>query len=237
MSADKVFETVMRDKSFYDNTGGGLTLSGGEVLAHVDFAEELISLCAKEGVNSCIDTSGYAKFEVLDRLAALPGVTDILYDIKVLDDDIHQKYTGVSNKSILDNLTLLSEKHGARVKIHARLPLIKDVNDDLEMLTRTAEFLIDSGISPDSGLPRFARNDRQKTRGHTPAGNVPMSFDGNVPVSFDATLIPYHNLGVSKARNIGETATTFEPPDDEKLQQIKTAFATKGIPTTILAEE
>jgi pyruvate formate lyase activating enzyme len=229
MSADQVFETVMRDKSFYDNTGGGLTLSGGEVLAHADFAEELISLCAKEGVNSCIDTSGYAKFEVLDNLAALPGVTDILYDIKALDDDIHQKYTGVSNKNILENLTLLSNKHGTRTKIHARLPLIKGVNDDLEMLTRTVEFLIDSGMSPDSGLPRFARNDRQKTRGHTPAGNVPMSFD--------ATLIPYHNLGVSKARNIGETATTFEPPDDEKLQQIKTAFAAKGIPTTILAEE
>jgi pyruvate formate lyase activating enzyme len=229
MSADEVFETVMRDKSFYENTGGGLTLSGGEVLTHAAFAEELIGLCAGEGVSSCIDTSGYASFEVLDSLASLPGVTDILYDIKALDDDIHQKYTGVSNKSILENLTLLSNKHGTRVKIHARLPLIKDVNDDIEMLIRTAEFLANGGMSPGSGLPRFARNDRQKTWGHSPQGCV--------PVSFDATLIPYHNLGVSKARNIGQAATTFEPPEDDKLQRIKELFISHGISTAILAEE
>jgi pyruvate formate lyase activating enzyme len=198
MSAYDVAGTVVRDKSFYGNTGGGLTISGGEVLMHADFAEELIGLCYKEHITSCLDTSGYGPGAALDRLASLPGVTDILYDIKALDDDVHTKYTGVSTTLILENLDMLTKKHGGRVKIHARLPLIKEVNDDFALLARTAKALAAFGVA-------------------------------------DATLIPYHNLGVGKARNIGETMTSFEPPDDEALRRIKNEFLHNGVACSVLA--
>jgi pyruvate formate lyase activating enzyme len=197
MSAREVAGTVIRDKSFYENTGGGLTISGGEVLTHADFAEELIGLCYEEHITSCLDTSGYGPGAVLDRLAALPGVTDILYDIKALDDDVHREYTGVSNRLILENLDMLTKKHGGRVKIHVRLPLIKGVNDDPALLERTAQAL--AALSP-----------------------------------ADATLIPYHNLGVGKARNIGAAMPSFEPPSGEALQRIQNLFRQSGVACFIL---
>ena len=104
MTIDEILATAEQDKRFYDHTGGGITVSGGEMLTHADFVGSLIDEAAKRGIHVCLDTSGFGDGKALQKLARKENVTDILYDMKAIDDEVHQAYTGVSNKRILENL-------------------------------------------------------------------------------------------------------------------------------------
>ena len=197
MLVSDVMEVVLQDKGFYDNTGGGLTISGGEVLMQAVGAETLIREAAKEGIGVCLDTSGYGDPRRLMALASHENVTDILYDIKSIDDEVHQKFTGVSNRQIFENLRMLCEKPKLREKITVRMPLIGGVNDGPSLIRQTAELCERLGI-----------------------GKV--------------TLLPYHDLGVSKARNTGTQQEIFSPPGEERLQEICDEFEARGIKPEIL---
>lgn len=119
----EVINVVMRDRPFYDTTGGGMTLSGGEPLAQADFCEALLREAGARGLHRCVETSGYADFTVIERMR---GLTDLfLYDIKDSDDKRHRQLTGVSNGPILDNLKRL---HALGARIVLRLPLIPGQN-------------------------------------------------------------------------------------------------------------
>ena len=122
-TVDDVLFEILADRVFYEKSGGGVTVSGGEPTAQPKFTEALLSACKREGIDTCIETSGWCKSEIIKNL--IPSVDLFLFDWKITDDDLHQKYTGVSNKPIVENLAILNDA-GARVIL--RCPLIPDVN-------------------------------------------------------------------------------------------------------------
>lgn len=123
MTVAEALADVLKDKVFYDNSGGGMTLSGGEPLLQFEFTLNLLAAAREEKLHTCIETSGYADY---DRLAALLPLVDLwLYDVKETDAQRHKACTGVSNRRILANLRRLHDS-GARLRL--RLPLIPGVN-------------------------------------------------------------------------------------------------------------
>jgi pyruvate formate lyase activating enzyme len=136
MSVEEVMRVIEKDIPFYDESEGGVTFSGGEPLLQPDFSEALIEECIKRGIDTALDTSGYAPPNIMDRFCR--KVDLFLYDIKVMDDVKHRKYTGVSNRLILKNLQRIV-KNGARAEIS--LPIIPLINDDEENIEKTGQFL------------------------------------------------------------------------------------------------
>jgi pyruvate formate lyase activating enzyme len=135
MTVSQVMAEVRRDIPFYDESGGGVTFSGGEPLLQRPFLLELLKECKREDIHTALDTSGYATWESLDSLR---GYVDLfLYDLKLMDDDRHLAYTGVSNRLILENLWTLASLGDA---IILRIPIIPGVNDDQATLREMGEF-------------------------------------------------------------------------------------------------
>jgi len=132
-SSDVVAE-VLKDKPFYENSGGGVTFSGGEPLAQPDFLLEMIDGCRRNGLHCLLDTSGCAPPDVFQMVAA--AVDEVFFDIKATDDAKHREITGVSNRLLLDNLRWLV-KNGGRVTL--RVPLVPGLNDSRESLDGLAE--------------------------------------------------------------------------------------------------
>ena len=127
MSADEVMAQVLRDRQVYLQSGGGLTLSGGEPFSQPEFALQLLQLAKQEGLHTAVETSGYAPAQVIAEAAKY---TDLfLYDYKATDDALHQALCGVSNEKILANLQLLDQL-GAKVIL--RCPIIPGQNDTAE---------------------------------------------------------------------------------------------------------
>lgn len=141
MSVEEVFDAVRRDKIFYDSSGGGVTVSGGEPLLRAPFVKELFELCHGNGINTCIETSGFVKRENLELV--LPVTDYLLFDLKHLNSELHKQYTGQPNELILSNAKLASES-GANVLY--RMPLIPTINDTPANIRETAEFL--KSLSP-----------------------------------------------------------------------------------------
>ncbi|MBE6591426.1 MAG: glycyl-radical enzyme activating protein [Ruminococcaceae bacterium] len=126
-SAEEVVAEAEKDRVFYENSGGGITLSGGEPLYQFDFAIEILSLAKNKGLHTCIETCGFVKRE---RIKAAAELVDIfLYDIKLCDSEEHKKYTGVDNALILDNLHYLDS---VGKSIVLRCPVIPGINDTKE---------------------------------------------------------------------------------------------------------
>jgi pyruvate formate lyase activating enzyme len=125
-----------KDQIFYDDSGGGVTFSGGEPLAQPNLLFALADACREREIHTCLDTSGFAPFEVLK--AGADRVDLVLYDIKIVDERHHQDCTGKSSRRILNNLKKLSD-FGARV--HLRFPLIPGMTDSRENVDSVIEFL------------------------------------------------------------------------------------------------
>jgi pyruvate formate lyase activating enzyme len=142
MTVAEVWDTVRRDKMFYDNSGGGITVSGGEPLLWSKFIRELFELSHRELINTCIETCGLATPEAL--LDVIPVTDHFLFDLKHMDPDVHKRYTGQSNEQILENAALVLE-HGADVIF--RQPLIPGVNDSIIHIEAMAGFLTRFGKS------------------------------------------------------------------------------------------
>ena len=128
-------KTVRRDRPYYDRSGGGLTLSGGECLAQPDFAYALLAAAHAEGIHTAIETTGYAPIDVLARI--LPVVDTVLMDIKHIDSRKHQEFTGVPNERILQNARYIAE-HANELII--RVPVIPTFNDAPEEIRAIARF-------------------------------------------------------------------------------------------------
>lgn len=129
MTVEEVLQEVMKDKIFYDNSGGGMTVSGGEPLMHPEFTLALLKGAKEKGLHTCIETCGYARWEDVEAL--IPYVDLFLWDIKETDSDRHKEYTGVYNERILDNLRRLNAAGG---QIVLRCPIIPGYNDREEHL-------------------------------------------------------------------------------------------------------
>jgi pyruvate formate lyase activating enzyme len=138
LTALELFNEIQKDTPFYDTSGGGVTFSGGEPLMQLEFLIELLKLCGNEQIHRAVDTTGHASYETL---MSVTEETDlVLFDLKMMDSVKHEKYTGVSNHLILDNLRHLAQKE---IDLIIRIPLIPGVNDDVDNLDRTGSFLND----------------------------------------------------------------------------------------------
>jgi pyruvate formate lyase activating enzyme len=136
MTIAEVMAEVIRDIPFYDESGGGATLSGGEPLAQPGFARNLLAALKEREIHTALDTCGFASWETFERVR---GLVDLfLYDLKLIDDARHREFTGVSNALILANLRKLSERGHS---ILLRLPVIPGVNDDVANIRQTGEFV------------------------------------------------------------------------------------------------
>lgn len=136
MSVTEVMKEIERDTPFYDQSGGGVTFSGGEPLMQRSFLLTLLRACRESDIHKVVDTSGYSSWEALDSIREYVDL--FLYDLKLMNDARHIQYTGVSNHLILNNLKLLTEHEHP---VYARIPLIPGVNDDEENLHQSGEFL------------------------------------------------------------------------------------------------
>jgi pyruvate formate lyase activating enzyme len=136
MSVGEVMDEVEKDRVFYEQSGGGVTLSGGDPAVQAAFAEALLDACRERGLRTAVDTAGLTRNGALDRLAAKSDL--ILFDLKLMDDARHGEFTGVSNAPILNNLERLA---AAGSEIWVRIPLIRGVNDDDGNIRRTIDFL------------------------------------------------------------------------------------------------
>lgn len=135
-----VMEEVEKDNVFYDESGGGVTFSGGEPFMQPAFLQDLLEACKEKGIRTAVETCGFVNAETL--MASRPYVDLYLYDLKVIDNETHRKFTGVSNETILKNLRQLSRSHG---HVIVRFPIIPGVNDDDENLLRLGEFVSSLG--------------------------------------------------------------------------------------------
>lgn len=145
MSVSEVMKSILKERIFFEQSGGGVTLSGGEPMAQPEFVMELLSECKKYGIHTALDTCGFVDAEIL--LDTIPFTDLYLYDIKHIDPAKHKKYTGVDNNVILSNIAKLGERGAA---INVRVPFVPSVNTDEENLRAMAVFL--SGVRGIVGL-------------------------------------------------------------------------------------
>lgn len=129
MSVKEIISEVLKDKDYYINSNGGVTISGGEPLYNYEFTLQILKELKKENIHTCLETSGFASINVIEKL--MPYVDLFLYDIKEFDPELHLKFTGVDNKLILENLKKLNDNNK---DIILRCPLIPKYNLDLEHL-------------------------------------------------------------------------------------------------------
>ena len=138
MTADEVLEEVEKDESFYRSTGGGLTLSGGECLLQPDFSAALLMGAHERGINTAIETACNVPWKYVEQV--LPHVDTMLHDHKLTDPERHKKWTGVSNKRILENFKKAYETF-PDIDFIARTPLIPGINADEEHIRAVLEFI------------------------------------------------------------------------------------------------
>lgn len=195
---EQLMRELAKDRDYYEVSGGGVTLSGGEVLAHGEYAIHIAGLVRDAGYTLAIETSGFGDYGELRELALLSDV--ILFDMKVMDPDKHEKYIGVRPDIIRSNLEKLAADSDIRPKIVIRVPVVKDVNDDMENFRMLADYMKKLGL-----------------------GSV--------------HLLPYHNMGVGKARQAGIVQDEFETPDDETLEKARELLSEAGIDVTVMGHE
>lgn len=180
LTSEQVLEEILPDVKYY-GTNGGVTLSGGEPLAHPAFARELIKLCKQAGIGCAMETSlFYWEEDILSELCC------IMADIKLMEDQKHREYTGAGNRSILENIRRADT---LGIPMLLRTPVIPGVNDSRENLSKTADFV------------RSLKN----------------------AVSYE--LLPYHPLGLSKARALGIEMTEFQAPSRKAMEQLRSEFS------------
>ena len=125
ITPEELMDVFVRDKAYFESSGGGVTFSGGECLLQAAFVAQTAKMCANENISVAIDTAGNVPFESVEML--LPYAQWFLYDIKAEDSDIHKRLTGVGNKRILENLRRLLDI--APEKVILRIPVIPGCND------------------------------------------------------------------------------------------------------------
>jgi pyruvate formate lyase activating enzyme len=160
MSVKEIIREIEKDRIFYEESNGGVTFSGGEPLSQPDFLKVILRECTKRKIHTVVDTCGYAPQKIIEDIYSFVNL--FLYDIKIMNDEKHRKYTGVSNKIILENLKYLVKK-GASIEV--RLPIIPGINDDTNNINEIADFLSSLGrIKIISILPYHGAGSEKYTR-------------------------------------------------------------------------
>ena len=159
VTVEEVMVEIEKDRIFYEESGGGVTFSGGEPLFQPDFLEALLEACRQRDIQTAVDTCGYVSSEIMERIAE--KVDLFLYDLKIIDDSTHQEYTGVSNKLIFNNLKILVKK---KKPVIIRIPLISGINDDQPNIKATVNFLRSLNGLKEVNLLPYHRGGTEKFR-------------------------------------------------------------------------
>ena len=163
LTTEEVIKEIEKDLIFYEESGGGVTFSGGEPLGQSEFLEGLLNGCREKKIHTAVDTSGYISWGILNKIHS--KVDLFLYDLKIMDKKRHKKYTGVSNEIILENLEKLSSVHN---NIFIRFPVIPDINDDYQNIRKIGEFLSSLEITQVNLLPyHYIGKDKYRRLGRT----------------------------------------------------------------------
>ena len=136
VTKDNILAEIEKDVVFYDQSSGGVTFSGGEPLLQGDFLLDLLRCCQEREIHTAVDTTGFGDTRSLLQIASYVDL--FLYDLKIMNEEKHKMYTGVSNQIILNNLQELSQIHN---QVIVRIPLIPNINDDENNIKRTGEYL------------------------------------------------------------------------------------------------
>ena len=148
VTVQELIAEVTKDLPFFRSSGGGVTLSGGEPAMQPKFSYNFLLACNQHGIHTALETTGYARWEAMSRLAS---VTDLLlYDVKLIDSNDHRRYTGVPNDLILKNLRNLAS---LGQEIQVRIPCIPGINDGEEQIRAIASFAGGLGIKKFALLP------------------------------------------------------------------------------------
>lgn len=149
VTVEALMGEILKDRIYYEESSGGVTFSGGEPLAQIDFLESLLTECKEEGISTAIDTSGLAPEDSVLRIT--DKVDLFLFDLKLVDEELHKQYTGSGNKTILENLQLLTERNS---EIELRFPLIPGITDRKENVRGIKKLIREgAGINSISILP------------------------------------------------------------------------------------
>lgn len=135
VTAGEVMETVLRDSTYYRRSGGGLTLSGGEMLCQPDFAKALLALGVDSGISTAVETTSFASFDTIEQL--LPYIDHYLMDVKHINPEKHKAFTGQSNELILENAAKIAKKAAHMI---VRVPVIPGFNDTPAEISAIAQF-------------------------------------------------------------------------------------------------
>ncbi|MGL5656005.1 MAG: (2S)-3-sulfopropanediol dehydratase activating enzyme [Fusobacteriaceae bacterium] len=203
MSVEECMKEILKDKSYYNRSGGGVTVSGGDPILQSDFVSELLKKCKEEEIHTCFESSFYGEWDDAEKI--LPYTNLVISDIKHMDTVIHKKHTGVNNDKILSNLKRLSKKN---IEFILRIPVIPNVNDSMENIEATADFIINELGNKIKTLQllSFMRLGEEK----------------------------YHSLGMPyKMKNIEIDRNTFQ----EHVAKIANYFNARGIKCTIGTKE
>lgn len=136
MSVEKLMKEIEKEVIFYDESSGGVTFSGGEPLMQFEFLKAMLNACQQNNIHTAVDTSGYAPFDQIE--AIIPDVDLFLFDLKVMDNKLHQKYTGTDNILIIENLKKLDKKD---IKTVIRFPVIPGITDTKKNINQIKIFL------------------------------------------------------------------------------------------------
>ncbi len=193
VSVGDVMEEIEKETIFFDESGGGATFSGGEPLMQADFLEALLDSCRRLDIHTAVDTCGYAGAEVFERIAKKADL--FLFDLKLIDDEDHIRYTGVSNRWILTNLKTLSRLGKV---VHLRFPAIPGIT----MTDRNVEAVAHIAGSLDSiakiGILPYHRTGSHKYRGiGMPEKMIDVAEPGEVELNDVAAVLKTSGLPVS----------------------------------------
>ena len=159
MTVSQVLNVIEKDRPFYDQSGGGVTLSGGEPLLQPDFSLSLLKACKEKGIHTAVDTCGQVDSKVLIKISE--HVDLFLFDLKLINQEKHQKFTGVSNKLILENLKRLSDSGWKTI---VRFPLVPGVNDEEGDIRQMGEFVSSVGGRKEVNILPYHRGGVEKSR-------------------------------------------------------------------------
>jgi len=193
ISCEELIAEIERDVPFFDESGGGVTFSGGEPLAQPEFLTEMLDLCAEREIHRTVDTCGFADPKIL---ATIAGKTDLfLFDIKIIDPELHRKITGQDNGRIMENLRWLCEKE---YQVEVRIPVIPAMTDGRDNIEAAAAFLCSLVNPPTVRLLPFHRTALEKYKRF--GMEVPSGYDGKQLSEIDmqgvARLLEIRGLSV-----------------------------------------
>jgi pyruvate formate lyase activating enzyme len=207
MTVDEVLEEALRDRPFYETSGGGVTISGGEPTLKSVFSKNLMSRLQSEGIHTAIETCGNCHWEDLESI--LPVTDLVMLDLKSLDREIHKEVTEVSNERIVENARRLAE---TPIPLTLRTPIVPAVNESVEDFESILEFVLEL---------RQIRAGVKKGRSAGPA------------IQYE--LLTFHKLAADKYRSLGMqyAAENLDPPSREKMNALAALARERGVALTV----